>query len=416
MRAPARSGLVLFALLALAGCRERDLESPAAAPQAPRQGGTRIQLRSPDGGILRMPPACLHDPVLASLTWLIHHQAADGRWDSAAFGCECGKAAEGSCDGAGAADFDVGVTGLAILAFEGAGYGLNSSIQIHGIRAGDAVRQGIEWLLRQQQADGCIGDWNAPKAMYAHVMASLALCESLALSGGDDDRLRGAAQRAIDWLVAAQTPGAGWRYTPRCGTSDTDVTGWCLLALKAAKLAQLNVPGAGFDGIRAWLEAATDAAARTGYTGRGNDHDAIEGRREPFATHATPTAIALAGAVLLRRPEDPHNESRVAWIMRDLPAWDGPRIDFCYWYWGSMALFQYDGSGGSDWKSWRGALHTLLRSRQHREPTLCNYGSWDPVDRWGHVGGRVYATAICTLMFQFYYIYDVPSPWRRSSR
>jgi hypothetical protein len=352
------------------------------------------------------------DTVAAGLTWLLRHQAPDGRWRSADFGSECGKSAGGTCGGAGAEDFDVGVTGLALLAFVGSGFGLNSSTQFGGIRAGDAVRKGIHWLMGQQRADGCIGDQRAPKAMYGHAIATTVLCESFMSSGAADDRLLASARRAVDWLVAAQTPGAGWRYAPRCAASDTDVTGWCLLALQSARLAGLDVPDPAFGGVGAWLDAATDAEGRTGYTARGDDHDAVEGRRAPFASHATPTAVALAGKVLLRHPKDPRNESRVAWLMRDLPVWDGPRIDFCYWYWGSMALFQYDGSGGPDWKSWRGVLWPLLRARQRQDPARCDYGSWDPVDRWGQAGGRVYATAICTMMFQFYYLYDVPSSWR----
>ena len=36
----------------------------------------------------------------------------------------------------------------------------------------------------------------------------------------------------------------------------------------------------------------------------------------------------------------------------------------------------------------------------------CANGSWDPVDRWGFEGGRVYATAINALTLEVYYRYD----------
>ena len=36
----------------------------------------------------------------------------------------------------------------------------------------------------------------------------------------------------------------------------------------------------------------------------------------------------------------------------------------------------------------------------------CEDGSWDPaVDKWGSIGGRVYATAINVLTLEVYYRY-----------
>ena len=32
------------------------------------------------------------------------------------------------------------------------------------------------------------------------------------------------------------------------------------------------------------------------------------------------------------------------------------------------------------------------------------HGSWDPaLDKWGHIGGRLYVTCLCTLMLESYY-------------
>lgn len=33
----------------------------------------------------------------------------------------------------------------------------------------------------------------------------------------------------------------------------------------------------------------------------------------------------------------------------------------------------------------------------------CTWGSWDPIDRWGEKGVRVYATAINVLTLDVYY-------------
>ena len=42
-----------------------------------------------------------------------------------------------------------------------------------------------------------------------------------------------------------------------------------------------------------------------------------------------------------------------------------------------------------------------------QETEGCARGSWDPrVDPWGDHGGRVYATALCTLCLEVFYRYD----------
>jgi hypothetical protein len=37
---------------------------------------------------------------------------------------------------------------------------------------------------------------------------------------------------------------------------------------------------------------------------------------------------------------------------------------------------------------------------------LDEHGSWDPVDAWGNVGGRVYSTALCELTLSVGYRYN----------
>ncbi len=95
-----------------------------------------------------------------------------------------------------------------------------------------------------------------------------------------------------------------------------------------------------------------------------------------------------------------------ATILKDLPAWDAGRrtIDFYYWYYASLALWQHDGPEGPAWKAFNESMKTALVPFQERDG--CRTGSWDPaVDRWGSVGGRVYATAINVLTLEVYYRY-----------
>jgi hypothetical protein len=75
--------------------------------------------------------------VTRGLDWLARHQEPDGRWDGERFG---GK------------NTDVGITGLATLAFLGAGHSERARTRYQR-----TVVSAIGWLIKQQQADGCIG-------------------------------------------------------------------------------------------------------------------------------------------------------------------------------------------------------------------------------------------------------------------
>ena len=105
--------------------------------------------------------------------------------------------------------------------------------------------------------------------MYGHGIATQALCE--AAYGSHDPQLRTASQKAVDFIEAARTPYAAWRYeAPPLGENDTSITGWMVLALKAAESAHLEVDPDAFDGARNWLDEATKlASGRVGYDERG---------------------------------------------------------------------------------------------------------------------------------------------------
>jgi len=80
--------------------------------------------------------------------------------------------------------------------------------------------------------------------------------------------------------------------------------------------------------------------------------------------------------------------------------------DYYYWYYGSLALFQYDGPKGPYWKKWEAHLKDALIPHQKTGKDGCANGSWTSEDeRWGFEGGRVYATAINALTLEVWYRY-----------
>jgi len=100
---------------------------------------------------------------------------------------------------------------------------------------------------------------------------------------------------------------------------------------------------------------------------------------------------------------DPKVTKGVDILMANLPKWNKPKnnkVDMYYWYWGTRAMFQY---GGKNWQKWNAAMKKALLDTQRVGG--CADGSWDPVGKWGMVGGRVYATAINCLTLEIYYRY-----------
>jgi len=322
--------------------------------------------------------------VIASLQWLARHQNPDGSWH-ARQRCEV-------CPDRGSAEHDPGLTGLALLAFVGAGY-THLSRDVHQGRCfGDTVKRAIQWIATHQDADGAIGPRDAKKFMYNHAICTLALCETYAITGSM--LFKDAAQRAVTFLLAAQNPGKGWRYHSRSGENDASVTGWAVMALASARLCDLAVPRASLDGALALLRELTDENGRTGYSWRGTAKVVIDGVNDGFDHHEAMTAIALMSARLLR--DGPKPDARL--VASDPPAWSPDELDFYYWYCGTLALVGTLHAG-----EWRKRLRAALLPRQNR--TGCLAGSWDPVDRWSSEGGRIYATAINALSLEDHYCY-----------
>ena len=121
--------------------------------------------------------------VKAALVWLASAQSPDGHWDASDFGAghetkTLGQDRQGAGETA-----DTGITGLAVLAFLGAG---NTHVQGN---YRETVQHGLEFLLRSQATDGNLaGPARVFEKMYCHGIASLALGEAFAMTG--DPRLQ----------------------------------------------------------------------------------------------------------------------------------------------------------------------------------------------------------------------------------
>ena len=352
------------------------------------------------------------DPaVAAALQWLARHQNADGSWSMDGLHKQCSGT---KCAGTGERDYDVGVTALATLAYLGAGYTPDSRDGVSGPKLGEVVRSALKWLIAPQDPEGCLGA-RGMKYGYNHAISTLALAEAYGMTRAEF--LKAPTQKAVDFLVAAQNPGKGWRYSAKCGDNDSSVTAWAVTALELAQVSGLKVPKAAGEGALAWFDEVTEQNGyyQVGYNARSTGKVYIPGQNEQFDHHATMSAAGSVSRIFMeRRTTAPELGARHV-VAADLPTWKANSIDFYYWYYGSLALFQFDGPDGPMWKRWNKALVQALVPHQKTEG--CAAGSWDPsMDRWGGDGGRVYATAMNALTLETSSRFPVVTGFKKGRR
>jgi hypothetical protein len=394
--------------------------------------------------------------VRAGQLWLIRHQQPDGSWAADKMKDVCDKNG-GCCPSTGGPEFTAqyneGLTGLALLAFFGSGQTDESkNFVVDTLRKSkhyfgeSVIKPGLKWLRARQEAhkDGRFSD---DGHIYNESLATLAMCEAYALTRrkvwGD------CAQRGIDFLVASQrlNPSGnglwGWRYEPRAWLegpegkaafpdpkeyasklheADISATTWVVMALKSAELADLKVPEESMRGAMDFVKNVTVKDGRVAYMDPLQIGRKITGEGDEYMFH--PTTLGALGmccrTFIEKNLDDPILELSASQIIKDLPAIKDPDpkspkdnklgVDYYYWYYASLALNQLDGPGSPKrsnkyWNKWNTALTETLLPLQDDSAT-CARGGWPTPDRWSHSGGPIYRTAINVLTLEVYYRYE----------
>jgi len=318
--------------------------------------------------------------VMAGLICLAKAQEADGHWDCKRWD--------------GGLGYDVAMTGLALLAFQGAGY-----TQAKG-RFKTTVGNALKWLSTTQKADGNFA-W---KTYYEQGMATMAVCEAFGMTKAPD--VGRVAQAAIDAICRTQPAHGGFRYGGAVEERDADmsVTSWQMAAIWTALAAGLRVPQEAVDRCRLFLKNT--------YRGDGGTAYLVGG------TQAAPamTAAGMLARQLLGGDYDAEINAGAARLSQYQQKSDriGPGAgkdhlvgDLYYTYYSTHAMFRL---GGEYWARWnrlfRDPLVKCQISQQFDTRGRFVRGSWDPKNHeWGSRGGRVYATAMAILCLEVYYRY-----------
>ncbi|MGE0760496.1 MAG: prenyltransferase/squalene oxidase repeat-containing protein [Pirellulaceae bacterium] len=311
--------------------------------------------------------------VALALEWLAAHQLSDGSWSFDHRGGACA----GRCPDHGTVvDSNVAATAMGLLPFLGAG-----QTQLEGKYTAH-VRAGLNYLMRSMESNGSLAQGSGN--MYAHGMASIALCEAYAMTR--DRELMDSAQRTLNYIVFAQEPvGGGWRYAPR-QPGDTSVLGWQLMALKSGHMAYLQVPPSTVQGASRFLDSVQwEDGAYYRYLGSQPPRD-------------TMTAVGLLCRMYLGWTKDhPGLQRGVALLSKTGPS----PGDLYFNYYATQVLRHW---GGEEWTRWNAVLRDQLVRSQSRSGHMA--GSWivDPeLDRGVRKGGRLYCTSLCTMILEVYY-------------
>ncbi|MBM4035373.1 MAG: hypothetical protein FJ291_26825 [Planctomycetes bacterium] len=296
------------------------------------------------------------------LAWLARNQQPEGGWNNG-----------------------VGTSGLALLAFLGAG---------HTTREGAhkaTVQKGFQWLIAQGSRDGDRLVYTRER-MYDQGIAAFALCEECAMS--QNPEIRAAAIGAIAEVLAAQYPDGGWRYQHRGNGGDTSVTGWQIMALKAAKDADIRIPASAFENATRFLmkvkseggpaqrgRANDEPTASFGYTGPGSSWNL--------------TGVGLVSLQFMRSRDDALMRKAANFLLQTPPQMGQRPPDLYGLYYGTIGIFQM---GGDYWKKWNEPMKVGLMATQHAD------GHWDLYS------GDALSTALAVLTLEVYYRYAPIKP------
>jgi len=316
--------------------------------------------------------------VERGLKWLAKHQTKAGSW---------------SCEGhGGKAEHDLGVTGLALLAFLGHGHTHTEK----GAYMANVARA-VQYLLQQQDGDG---RW--PGRLYHQAICTMAIVEAYGMTA--DSTLKQPATLAVGAICTAQQACGGWDYHFSTGRNrgDTSISGWQVMALKSAKKVGIYFSDDVLANARKFFSSLTRYDGAIGYDNVRQDFNRPEYSLASL-TAAGLNAHLFAGA----DSSDDTLQKAVGILLRHFPVLpkkrkDGksysPPANMYLWYHAALALCRL---GGPEWKFYNARFKSVLLKLQEED------GSWDTAgDRWAYAGGKLYFTSLAILALEVYYRYD----------
>jgi hypothetical protein len=221
--------------------------------------------------------------------------------------------------------------------------------------------------------------------MYHHGICTLMLAEVAGMTDAKQaEEIRRKLVKAVQVILVAQRAGGqhrgGWRYTVAGNDGDISVTGWQIMALRAAKNLGCDVPAERIQMAVDYIKRCQDPATG-GFRYQPGAHLTIP------CTGTSILALEICGKEYHRAPELLKAGS---YLLRNPPQWGQAYFPYSIYYC-SQAAFQL---GGQYWESFRSKLHEVLLRNQSAN------GAWQE----GHLG-PIYPTAMGVLALTVEYRY-----------
>ena len=309
--------------------------------------------------------------IKRALDYLQSTQKSDGAWEADAF--SPGKKG-------------TSITSLAVMAFLASGHVPDEPGPYR-----ETVERGIRYVILSQKPNGLLVSNTSHGPMYCHGISTLMLAEVVGMTTDSElsDKARTALVKAVDLILKAQdlskspNQAGGWRYQPISRDSDLSVSGWQMMALRAAKSAGCSVPSGHIDRALAYVKkCASRGEGGFGYQPGGGPNNPRTGTGmlalEICGDHNTPEAISGA-----------------EYLVKHPPRW-GSEYFFYEVYYASQAMFQM---GDKYFLAYYPKLVTILLDHQDKD------GSWLSADGNDRSGGRNYCTAMGVLALAVEYRY-----------
>lgn len=274
---------------------------------------------------------------------------------------------------------NTGIVSLGILALLAAGHEPGRG------QFGETIDRALRFILDHQRDGMILTTDTSHGPMYEHGISTLLLGEVLGMANEERpgfEKIHRVHRSAVNLILRAQnvpkdpSSAGGWRYTPSSIDSDLSVTGWQLLALRAAQDAGLAVP-------RRNIAQAVEYVRRCAHPSGGFSY--MPGGDPNIARTGTGIlALEICGAY-----GSPEARRGGEWLLKNPLKFQGPFFYYSVYY-SSQAMYQL---GGEMWERWRPVSEGILLENQRAD------GSWPapPSETHEHQAGPAYTTAMAIL-------------------
>ncbi len=313
----------------------------------------------------------IDNAIVRGLDFIAAAQKPSGAWETDSFG----ESTAG--------------TSLAVMSFLAAGHVPGEGPY------GKQINRGIRWVIEHQETNGMLVHRKSHGPMYSHGISTLMLAEVYGMADqADDKHLRRALEQGIALILKSQAVDkqerhkGGWRYQIDSKDSDLSVTGWQVLALRAAKNVGCDVPAEAIDQAVAYVKRCASL--------RGGGPD-FQGFGYQPGNGATPTLTGV-GILALEVCGDHHSPEAMggADYLLNRPLRPGSNYFYYGIYYTSVGMFKIGGEYADFAR--QHTAHLLLAAQQPD-------GSWLSDHSTERRVGPVYSTSLAILALGVDYRY-----------